>query len=92
MDADVEVLEQPDGGVAAGGGAAVGGELDELEMVGDANRARQVGQEDEACLQGRDEKRLRSVVVGRDLAAELVDANGDLLRVETGVGGAVVGG
>jgi hypothetical protein len=57
--------------VGAGG---VARELEEVEAVGDAERAREVGDEDEACLQRRDEQRLEPVVVARELPPELADA------------------
>jgi hypothetical protein len=74
-DLRVEVLEQADAGVAAlvcAGGVAR--ELEEVEAVGDAERAREVGDEDEARLQRRDEQRLEPVVVARELLPELADA------------------
>jgi len=48
----------------------------------DRNRAREIGDEDEARLQEPDEQRLTAGVVIRDLPAELVDAGGDLLGAE----------
>ena len=57
-------------------------ELDEVHVVEDRNRARQVGQEDEARLQRRDQERLPTLVVGGDLGAELGDTGGDLLGGE----------
>jgi hypothetical protein len=60
--------------VAAGVGAVVAGQLDEVDLVRDGNRPREVGQEDEARLQQRDEQELAALVVARDLRAELRDA------------------
>jgi hypothetical protein len=68
--------------MAAGRSARVAGELEEVEVVEDRDRPRQVGDEDEARLQRRDEQRLAVAIVGRDLGAELGDAAGDLLRAE----------
>jgi hypothetical protein len=74
-DLRVEVLEQADAGVAALIGACgVARELEEVEAVGDPERAREVGDEDEARLQRRDEQRLEPVVVTRELPSELADA------------------
>jgi hypothetical protein len=42
--------------------------------VGDPERAREVGDEDEACFQRRDEQRFEPVVVTRELSPELADA------------------
>jgi hypothetical protein len=50
--------------------------------VYDRQRARQVGEEDEARLQRPDEQRLAPVEVARDLGAELLDARRDLARGE----------
>jgi hypothetical protein len=78
--------------VAARVGAVVAGELDELDLVRDRDRAREVGEEDEARLQQGDEQQLALGVVARDLRAELVDACPQLLGgeedlAETGVAG-----
>jgi hypothetical protein len=79
----VEVLQEADPGVAAGVGIGpVRGELDEVEGVRDRDRSRQVGDEDEARLQRRDEQRLAAVVVADDLAPELADARRQLLARE----------
>ena len=48
--------------------------LAEVEPVRDGSRAGEVGDEDEARLQRRDEQRLTAVVVARELAAELSNA------------------
>jgi len=50
--------------------------------VQERQRARQVGQEDERRLQGADEQRLLTGVVGGDLLAELRDTGRDLLGRE----------
>ena len=44
--------------------------------------AREVGEEDEACLQRRDEDGLGVGVVQRDLSRQLADASADLLTRE----------
>jgi hypothetical protein len=79
----VEVFQEADPGVAAGVGiGTVRGELDEVEGVRDRDRSREVGDEDEARLQRRDEQRLAAVVVANDLAPELADARRQLLARE----------
>ena len=65
--------------VPAGG---VAGELEEVEPVRDAERAGEVGDEDDARLERRDEQRLAAVVVARQLAPELPDTRLDLLPRE----------
>jgi hypothetical protein len=60
--------------VAPGVGAVVAGELDEVDPVANRDRAREVGQEDEARLQQRDEQQVAAGVVARDVGAELADA------------------
>jgi hypothetical protein len=85
-DLRVEILEQPDAGVAALVGAGcVARELEEVEPVRNAERAREVGEEDEARLQRRDEQRLAAVVVTGELAAELAYARRQLLAGEVDV-------
>jgi hypothetical protein len=51
-------------------------------VVEDRRRAREIGEEDEAGLERRDEQRLETVVVGRDLRSELLDPALDLLVAE----------
>jgi hypothetical protein len=68
--------------VAARVGAVVAGELDEVDRVGDRDRPREVGQEDEARLQQRDEQQVAAGVLAGDLRAELVDASSQLVRCE----------
>jgi hypothetical protein len=58
----------------AGRGVPVAGQLDEVDLVGDRDRAREVCEEDEARLQQRDEQQVAVGVVLRDLRAELADA------------------
>ncbi len=68
--------------MAAGVGAVVAGELDEVDLVRNRNRARKVGEEDEARLQQRDQQQLALGVVPGDVRAELVDAAAQLLGGE----------
>jgi hypothetical protein len=86
----VEVLEESDSsGRACVPLRAVRNELDEIERVWDCDRARQVGEEDDARLQRRDQQRLAAVVVANDLAAELADAGADFLPCEVDLADAV---
>jgi hypothetical protein len=82
VDARVEVLDEPDRRRAARLVRRVAGKLDEVDVVEDRDRTRQVGEEDEARLQGRDEERLPALIVGGDLGAQLGDAGCDLLGRE----------
>jgi hypothetical protein len=68
--------------VAAGVGAVVAGELDEVDRVRDRDRTREVSQEDEARLQERDEQQVAAGVLAGDLRAELADANSQLVGRE----------
>jgi len=77
--------------MSAGVRAVVAGELDELDLVRDGDRAREVGEEDDACLEQRDEQQLALCVVVRDLCTELLDAGPKLLRREEDLSDAVVG-
>jgi hypothetical protein len=79
LDCDVEILQQPHASLPATAGACVAGEGDEVELVKDRGRAAQIGDEDDARLQRRDEDRLAALVVPRNVRAELVDAGFDLL-------------
>ena len=79
----VEIFEQADPRVAAAVGAGrVARELEEIETVRNPKRAREVGDEDEARLQRRNEKRLATLVVASDLTAELADTRLQLLARE----------
>jgi hypothetical protein len=68
--------------VAAGVGAVVAGELVEVDRVRDGDRAREIGQEDEARLQQRDEQQVAVGIVARDVSAELGDAGLQLIGRE----------
>ncbi len=82
----VEILEQADSVRAARLDAGpVAGQLDEVDGVDDRQRAREVGEEDQARLQRADEQRLAAGVVARDLGAELTDACRELLGGEVDV-------
>ena len=73
-DLGVQILEQADAGVAALVGARrVARELDEVQAVVDPDRARQIGDEDDARLEGRDEQRLSALVITDDLTSEFAD-------------------
>ena len=73
-DLRVEILEEADAAMPALVGAGrVARELDEVQAVVDPDRARQVGDEDDARLERRDEERLSTLVVTGDLASELAD-------------------
>jgi hypothetical protein len=79
----VEVLEQADPGMAALVGAGgVARELQEVEPVRDPERPREIGDEDEARLQRRDEQRLEAVVIPAQLPAELTNTGRQLLPRE----------
>jgi hypothetical protein len=77
--------------VAAGRRAVVAGELEVVDLVHDWNRPGEVGREDHARLERRDEERLPAGVVGCDLTPELRDARRDLLGAEVDLPDAVVG-
>ncbi len=72
----VDVLQQAHAAVV---GAGVRGELHEVERVRNRKRAREIGEEDDARLERRDQDRVEPCVVAGDLGAELRDACRDLL-------------
>jgi hypothetical protein len=76
--------------VAAGVGAVVAGQLDEVDLVLDRDRAREVGEEDEARLQQRDQQQVAALVVARDVGAQLLDAAAQLVRTEEDLADALV--
>ena len=79
----VEILQQADPCMAALVGARrVAGELEEVEPVWDPEGPREVGDEDEARLQGRDEQRREALVLASQLPPELADARRQLLTSE----------
>jgi hypothetical protein len=82
-DLRVEVLEQTDASVAALVGAGrVARELEEVEAVRNPQGAREVGDEDEARLQRRDQQGLAALVVAREVTPQLADACLQLLPRE----------
>jgi hypothetical protein len=72
-------------------GPPVAGELDEIEVVMNRDRAREIGDEEQTRLEGADEERLRAAVVGSDLPAEIRDAGPDLIGGQVDVADALVG-
>ena len=85
-DLRVEVLEQANAGVAARVGAGrVARELDEVDPVGNRERAGEVGDEDDARLQRRDEQRLAPLVIADNLLPKLPDARLQLLAREVDI-------
>jgi hypothetical protein len=82
LDGPVQVLQQANALVTAGRGAPVAGELDEIDFVRRTDCARKVGEEEERSLQRRDEDRIETRIVSRDLRAQLRDAALDLLGGE----------
>jgi hypothetical protein len=90
VDAHAEVLEQTYLAARTATVAVVGGQVDEVEVVDDRQRARKVGDEDERRLQRGDEDRLEAVVVRGDLGAELIDARLELLPREVDLADALV--
>ena len=79
LDAQVEILQQPDARFRPRLLTRVAREGDEVELVRDRYRAAEVGDEDDARLQRGDEDRDAALVVGDDLRAQLVDPRFDLL-------------
>jgi hypothetical protein len=91
-DLGVEVLEEADACVSPGVRVgSVARELDEVEPVRDPDRPREVGKEDDARLQRRDEERRPPLEVPGDLPAELGDAGRDVLAAEVDLAQAVAG-
>jgi hypothetical protein len=80
-DREVEILDQANLGLAAEG-AVIPCQDDEVESVGDLDRPREVGQEDERAFEDGDEDRLAAGVIGRDLRAQLFDPCLDLVTGE----------
>jgi hypothetical protein len=78
--------------VAAGVGAVVAGELDEIDLVQDRDRSGEVGEEDEARLQQRDEQQVAFRIVARDLGAQFLDPRLQFLGLEEDVADAGIGG
>ena len=73
LERDVEILQEPDAASAAA--ASVRRELDDVELVVEGQRAREVGEEDGARLERRDEQREHGRRTSAAIAvAELGDA------------------
>jgi hypothetical protein len=72
----VEVLQQPD---AVGAASGVRRQLEEVDRVRDRQRAGEVGEEDRARLERRDQQRLEACVRGSQLRAELADTPSELV-------------
>jgi hypothetical protein len=77
--------------VAARVGAVVAGELDEVDLVRDRDRAGEIGEEDDARFQQRDQQQVAVGVVPCDLGAELVYPRLQLRGGEEDVADAGVG-
>jgi hypothetical protein len=71
--------------VTARDGTAVAGELDEIELVYERDRTRQVGDEKQRTFERRDEQQIETGVVGGDLGTQFADARLDLLGGEVGL-------
>jgi hypothetical protein len=71
--------------VTARDSTAVAGELDEIELVYQRDRTRQVGDEKQRTFERRDEQQIETGVVGGDLGAQFADARLDLLGGEVGL-------
>jgi len=78
--------------VAARDGAAVPGELDEIELMNRRDRPREIGHEEQGALERRDEQWVEAGIIGRDLGAQLADARLDLLGGEVRLADAQVVG
>jgi hypothetical protein len=76
LDLRLEILEQAR--VAAVRLALVARQLEEVELVRDLQRAREVGEEDEARLERCNEDRVLALVVAGDLSGELADTRREL--------------
>ncbi len=82
----VQILQQSDAGMPTLVGAGrVARKLDEVDLMVDPERPRQVGDEDDARFERCDEQRLAAFVVTGDLAPELADACPQLLAREVDV-------
>ena len=83
-DVAVEVLDEPDAALAA----VVRLQLDEVELVRQRQRAREVDGEDEAAAQRHDEHEVALLVVARDRGAELARAREQLPCGQVALAGA----
>jgi hypothetical protein len=80
-DREIEILDQSNLGLAAER-PLIPCEDDEVESVGDLDRAREVGEEDERALENGDEDGLAAGVIARDLRPQLDDPCLDLVTRE----------
>jgi hypothetical protein len=87
LDLRIEVLEEANAFLVD----AVARELDEVEVVVDRDRAREVADEGQARFQRADEQRFSTCVVTGQLGAELANARDDLVRIEEDLADALVG-
>ena len=86
LDLGVEVLEQPDSRAVG----VVAGKLEEVELVRDGQSPREIGDEDEARLERRDEQRVSPLVLARERVAELANTRVELLTREVDIADADV--
>jgi virulence-associated protein VagC len=86
IELDVEILQEPDAVVVV----PVTGQLEEVEVVEDRDRARQVAEKRDAALQRADEQRLSPGVVRCQLGADLAYPGADLVGVEEDLSDAFV--
>jgi hypothetical protein len=86
LDLVVEILQEEDA-VLVDAGAR---ELDDVEMVVDRHRPREVADERDAGLERADEERFLPCVVLGQLGAELPDARADLVSIEEDLADALV--
>jgi len=71
--------------VTARDGTAVAGELDEIELVYERDRTRQVGDEKQRTFERRDEQQIETGVVRGDLGTQFADPRLNLLGGEVGL-------
>src|SRR5262249_21714177 len=78
----VEILEQPNAPQSARALPVVALQLDEVDSMQNRHGAREVGEEDDACLEQPDEQWIAARVVGPDLLTELGDTSTDFRRAQ----------
>ena len=76
---DVEVFDQPHD-TALRARASIARDRDEVDLYRDVDRPREIGQEVDRALQGRDEQRHPADIIARDGRGELAHCRRDLLR------------
>jgi hypothetical protein len=77
--------------LSASSSALVAGQRDEVEVVDDRERTREIGDEDDGSLQRGNQNRLEAVVVGGDLRRELLDPLANLFSGEVDLADTLVG-